>query len=57
MINPTYTIAGSFSWASGHITITNQTPTAFTINWRDRARRSAVRHWSWARTSVQNARP
>jgi hypothetical protein len=38
-------------------TITNQTPTGFTINWHDRARRSAVRHSSWTRTSGQNARP
>jgi hypothetical protein len=32
MINPTYAIAASFNWASGQITITNQTPTGFTIN-------------------------
>jgi hypothetical protein len=57
MINPTYTIAASFSWAPGQITITNQTSTGFTINWHDRARRSAVRHSSWTRTSEQNARP
>ncbi len=31
MINPTCTIAAPFSWASGQITITNQTPTGFTI--------------------------
>jgi hypothetical protein len=57
MINPTYTIAAFFSWASGQITITHQTRTGFTINWHDRVRRSAVRHSSWTRTSEQNARP
>jgi hypothetical protein len=40
MINPTYPIAASLSWASGQITITSPTPTGFTVNWHDRARRS-----------------